>query len=218
MELTKEELLAMESQLKCPEGEQGVEMGKTMHNSNIDMTIESINTIDIQEDEAILEIGHGNCKHLLELLKRANIKYNGLDISRTMHQEAKKINKKYIQRNQIKFDLYNGQDIPYRDNRFDKIFTVNTIYFWEKPTIFLKEIYRVLKNDGLLVITFAQKKFMKSLPFVMDKFKLFDNKEIKKIVNATSFKLIEIKEKAKNVKSKTGETVTRKFTIIKLKK
>lgn len=196
-----------------------MEIGKTMHDSNIDMTIALINTLKIKNNDVVLEIGHGNCEHLLKLLKQANhINYYGLEISETMHQEAKQINEKHQQKNNIQFDLYNGKDIPYKVDTFDKIFTVNTIYFWEHPIIFFKKIYSVLKNDGLFVVTFAQKQFMKSLPFVMNKFKLYDNNDIKSLIFTANFKLFKIVEKTKNVKSKTGELVNRKFTIAILKK
>lgn len=217
MKPTKKELLAIEIQLKCPKGKQGIEIGKTMHNSNIDMTIDSINALELKDNETVLEIGHGNCEHLFELLKLANISYYGLEISEIMQQEAKKINKKYLQKNQIKFDLYNGKDMPYKDYKFHKIFTINTIYFWDDSINYLKKIYRVLKKNGIFVVTFAQKQFMKSLPFVLNKFNLFDKYDLKNLINTTNFKLIKIIEKSKIVKSKTGELVKRKFIIAILK-
>ncbi|WP_192348554.1 methyltransferase domain-containing protein [Algoriphagus sp. Y33] len=48
---------------------------------------------------------------------------------------------------------------------FDKVFTVNAIYFWSDPVVLAREIYRVLKPDGRLVVAFAGRDFMKKLPF-----------------------------------------------------
>jgi SAM-dependent methyltransferase len=60
--------------------------------------------------------------------------------------------------------LYEGKKLPFEDETFDKIFTVNTVYFWENPVEFLNEIYRVLKDDGTFVLTFGQRDFMEKLP------------------------------------------------------
>jgi len=82
---SKKELKELESQLNCPTGEKGKEIAKEMNNSNIDMTIASIEAIKIKDNNIILEIGHGNCGHLNEVLKQAeNIHFFGLEISETM--------------------------------------------------------------------------------------------------------------------------------------
>lgn len=47
--------------------------------------------------------------------------------------------------------MYSKLD-PYPDERFNKVFTVNTIYFWNNPIEDLKEIRRVLKTDGQILL------------------------------------------------------------------
>lgn len=70
--------------------EKGIEIGEMMNDTNIGMTLESIQTLLIEDDEHILEIGHGNADHVKSILNKAtNIKYTGIDISETMHNEAK---------------------------------------------------------------------------------------------------------------------------------
>lgn len=149
--LTAEELSELEKQLNCPKGEKGVETGELMHNSNISMTIASINLLKLRDNNALLEIGHGNCTHLTEIIKQSKgISYSGLEISEVMQQEAIRINKKYLEENRISFELYDGENIPYKDDTFDKVFTVNTIYFWENPTDFFREVTGFLNLAGNL--------------------------------------------------------------------
>lgn len=45
--------------------------------------------------------------------------------------------------------------LPYADCRFDKVYSLHTLYFWSAPAEHLREIHRVLKPDGLLAIGFA---------------------------------------------------------------
>lgn len=48
----------------------------------------------------------------------------------------------------VRFELYDGSVFPFGDEGFDRLFTVNTIYFWEDPAHTLSEVHRVLKPGG----------------------------------------------------------------------
>jgi len=213
-----EKLKILAQNLAHPQGEKGIEIGEMMNETNIGMTLESIQTLLIEDNEYILEIGHGNAGHVRNILNKAiDVKYTGIDISETMHHEAIKLNKDF--ENQAEFILYEGTELPFEDKTFDKIFTVNTVYFWEKPTDFLNEIYRVLKDNGTFVLTFGQRNFMEKLPFTQFGFTLYNTDEMEEIVSKSYFKRMKISERQEEVKSKTGEeTITRNYTILTIKK
>lgn len=214
-----EQIKNLETQLAFPKGKKGIEIAKTMNNSNAKMITDTIDVLDIKNNDTILELGHGNCSHLELIIEQVcNISYYGLEVSKTMQQEARKINKKFIKKENVFFDIYDGLNIPYENNLYDKIMSVNTIYFWKNPIKLLSELYRVLKNEGVLVLTFAEKNFMKTLPFVKEKFNLFDENDIKKIIDLTGFKIVDYLNKDEHVESKTGELVNRKFNLVVLKK
>lgn len=213
-----EKLKILAQNLAHPQGEKGIEIGEMMNETNIGMTLESIKTLLIEDNEHILEIGHGNAGHVRNILNKAiDVKYTGIDISETMHHEAIKLNKDF--ENQAEFVLYEGTELPFEDKTFDKIFTVNTVYFWEKPTDFLNEIYRVLKDSGTFVLTFGQRDFMEKLPFTQFGFTLYNTDEMEETVSKSYFKRMKISERQEEVKSKTGEeTITRNYTILTIKK
>lgn len=143
--MEKQDLKILAQNLANPQGKKGIEIGEMMNDTNIGMTLESIQTLLIEDDEHILEIGHGNADHVKSILNKAtNIKYTGIDISETMHNEAKRLNKHF--EGQADFVLYEGRKLPFQDKTFAKIFTVNTVYFWEQPVEYLNEIYRVLRT------------------------------------------------------------------------
>ena len=218
-QLTKKELKELESQLGCPTGEKGKEVAKNMNESNIDMTLASLDALKLRDENTVLEIGHGNCGHLNQVLKQAeNINYFGLEISETMLNEAKRINAAVLTKNNVEFQLYDGKNLPFKNNSFDKIFTVNTLYFWQQPIKMLNEIGRVLKIDGVFALTFAQKEFMKTIPFVKNKFNLFDTVGLKKIISKSNFSLEKIIDHKKWVKSKDGKLVNRHYSVVVLKK
>jgi ubiquinone/menaquinone biosynthesis C-methylase UbiE len=216
--MEKENLKILAQNLANPQGEKGIEIGEMMNATNIGMTLESIKTLLIEDDETVLEIGHGNAAHVKGILNKAqNLKYTGIDISETMHNEAKRLNEEF--ENQAEFVLYEGIKLPFEDKKFDKIFTVNTVYFWKEPVDYLNEIYRVLKDNGTFVLTFGQRDFMEKLPFTQFDFILYNTDEMEETVSKSLFKRMKISEKEEEVKSKTGdETITRNYTVLTIKK
>ena len=216
--MEKNDLKILAQNLANPQGEKGIEIGEMMNATNIGMTLESIKTLLIEDDENILEIGHGNAAHVKSLLSLAqNLKYTGIDISETMYYEARRLNEEF--KNQAEFVLYEGTKLPFEDKTFDKIFTVNTVYFWENPVEYLNEIYRVLKTEGTFVLTFGQRDFMEKLPFTEFDFKLYNNDEMEELISKSRFKRMKISEKEEEIKSKTGdELIKRNYTILTIKK
>ncbi|WP_426480307.1 class I SAM-dependent methyltransferase [Chryseobacterium sp. R2ACT005] len=216
--MEKEELKILAQNLANPQGEKGIEIGEMMNTTNISMTLESIKTLVVDDDQQILEIGHGNAAHLKSIMSLAkNLRYTGIDISETMHNEAKRLNKEF--ESQADFILYEGRKLPFQDRTFDKIFTVNTVYFWESPVEFLNEIHRVLKDDGTFVLTFGQREFMEKLPFTEYDFILYNNSEMEELISKSHFKRMKTSEKEEEIKSKTGnETIQRIYTILTIKK
>ncbi len=216
--MDQEKLKILAQNLANPEGEKGIEIGEMMNATNIGMTLESIKALLIEDNEHILEIGHGNAGHVKSILNRAqNIKYTGIDISATMHNEAKRLNEAF--RDQADFVLYEGEKLPFEDKMFDKIVTVNTVYFWKQPVDYLNEIYRVLKKTGTFVLTFGQRDFMEKLPFTQFDFTLYNTDEMEETVSGSYFSRMTVSEREEEVKSKTGEeTITRNYTILTIKK
>jgi len=217
--MKQEELQAIASQLKHPTGEKGIEMGNMMNETNINMTRHSIQNLQIEAGNKILELGHGNAGHVEFIFEQAeNIKYYGLEMSELMFQEARQINRNYVSQKQAFFSIYEGNIIPFEDDSFNKVFTVNTIYFWQEPEKLLSEIYRVLQPKGILCITFAEESFMKQLPFTQFEFELYSTEKVEKLIEKSSFKIINKETLTEKVKSKTGELVDRSFTTLVLEK
>ncbi|MFW0738443.1 class I SAM-dependent methyltransferase [Flavobacterium sp. T12S277] len=217
--MKKEELQAIASQLKHPSGEKGIEMANMMHETNINMTRHSVQNLQLTAGNTILELGHGNAGHLEYIVNQAqDLTYYGLEMSALMCQEAQQINAAALAKKQAHFSLYDGTDIPFEEAFFDKIFTVNTIYFWQEPEKLLSEIYRVLQPKGTFCITFAEESFMKQLPFTQFEFELYSTEKAEKLIGKTAFQIVHKETLTEKVKSKTGELVDRDFTTLVLGK
>lgn len=217
--MTEEQLREMANQLSCPQGERGLQTGEIMNEVNVGMTSAAIDALEIADGNEVLELGHGNCAHLGKILQKAeNIHYTGLEISETMHAEAKSKNEAHIAAGQAAYHLYEGESIPFEDDTFDRIMTVNTIYFWKDPAALLREIHRVLKPGGIFALTFAQRDFMQHLPFTKYRFRLYNDADIIELMGETDFQLVDMIGKTEQVRSNAGETVSRDFSVAKMRK
>ncbi|NII84368.1 MULTISPECIES: class I SAM-dependent methyltransferase [unclassified Pedobacter] len=214
-QLSEEDLKNIAKQLACPEGEHGIKTGEMMHANNIGMTTSAIEALNLQNNETVLEIGHGNGGHIAQLLLKAeNLAYFGADISATIIAEAEKINQDFITKGKVHFQLTDGVTLPFDDDRFDKVFTVNTIYFWTNPSEYLSEIKRILRPDGTLAICFADKTFMQNLPFTPYGFTLYEVETVKELLEKAGVTIKNTLKKLEQVQSKTGERVEREYYVV----
>ena len=207
----------LEKQLKHPEGENGLKVAEIMFESNQNMIGQSLTALNLKDNESVLEIGHGNGAHLTNIFDKANgIKYVGLELSETMHLEALRLNSRLAETENLDFIHYDGDTLPFDSITFDKIFTVNTLYFWQDPVQFLLELKRVVKTNGEIIIAFAQKDFMKTLPFVNTEFTLYNQSDLELIVKKAGLYLKECSEFCEEAWSKSDEVVNREYYIAKV--
>jgi SAM-dependent methyltransferase len=47
----------------------------------------------------------------------------------------------------------------------DKVYTVNTVYFWSDLSAGLREIYRILKDGGVFVNSVYSREWLNKLPY-----------------------------------------------------
>ncbi|RDC56787.1 class I SAM-dependent methyltransferase [Pedobacter chinensis] len=213
---SEEDLKNIAKQLSHPEGEHGIKTGEAMNINNSGMIHSAIDNLNLQFNDYVLEIGPGNGAHLEYFLgKEKNLIYFGVDISKTMIEQANKLNSKFVGRGgSALFHLVDGSILPFITEQFDKIFTVNTIYFWKNPLEYLQEIKRVLKPKGTFVLCFADKSFMEKLPFTKYGFTLYEPEELKMLLSSAGFDVQEVIKKTEQINSNADFRVERDYYVI----
>lgn len=106
--------------------------------------------INLQESDSLLDLGCGTGNLEKELVKNdLNFRIEALDISKNMLDYAKK----KINDHRVTFKLFDlNNRLDYKDNSFDKAVMVHSLYTLNNPIETLKEVKRVLKPNGLLII------------------------------------------------------------------
>jgi ubiquinone/menaquinone biosynthesis C-methylase UbiE len=148
----------------------------------------------------VLEIGPADGGYVPYLLSRApHLKYYGIDISETMLAQARQQHAALITHGMASFTLGNGRELPYDDDFFDKVYTVNTLYFWEEPLALLAEIKRVLKPGGRLAIGIRSKSLMEKMPFTQYGFELYDAAKANTLLQKAGFTVQQVVEEKEEV-------------------
>lgn len=176
-------------QLRKPEGEAGIEMGKFMNKSNGPMNRLVFKHTAVQDGESILEVGFGNGHLVKDLIGSAReVKYYGIDYSPEMVAEAKKHNQDLIQQNICEFREGDFADLPYQDSSFDKICSINTLYFLEDPKQALNECRRILKPAGKLYLGIRPRHIVENWQFTRFGFTLYEPKEVEIMLQECGFR------------------------------
>lgn len=112
-----------------------------------------IHRLNLKEDHQILEVGPGPgyfSTHLAKKLKMGKLVL--LDIQQEMLDLAKKrMDKRNIIN--VEYRLTDGISLELEKDFFDRVILVTVIGEIDNKSIYLKEIYRTLKEDGILSIS-----------------------------------------------------------------
>ena len=117
---------------------------------NFNKTMESIialKMLDPKKNERILDVACGNGVFTRKLIKKG-CKVVGIDISAEAITRARMITE-----NGCELVIGNAESLPFRSNSFDKVISLCSLEHFENDEKSLSEIYRVLKNGGIVVLT-----------------------------------------------------------------
>jgi len=204
------------SQLRKPHGDQGTEVGKMMNKGNRLMNLAAIEQLNVELKDNILEIGMGNGIFVRDILEKdRSIRYTGCDFSETMIREAIINNRDFIKSGQASFIKANFKRLPIKNASFNKILTVNTIYFWEQTENVLAEIRRVLAKDGLLVICLRPKSVLDNLPITQHGFKTFTKQNCIDLLVNGGFHEIIVDEKEDVEIELSGEKYKNAYLLVR---
>jgi ubiquinone/menaquinone biosynthesis C-methylase UbiE len=161
----------------------------------------------------------GNGFFIWEIVsKNETVRYCGCDFSQTMVEEALLFNEEYVNNGQVCFVKANATRLPFRNETFDKLFTVNTIYFWKDIEIFISEIKRALTKNGLFVLSLRPRSVMGKLPIIQYGFQTFSKADCIRILRNNGFKIISSNEYEDDDLELGGTKYKNAFMIIKATK
>jgi ubiquinone/menaquinone biosynthesis C-methylase UbiE len=139
-----------------PTGIVGRILGEKMVRQHVPETTWTVFLLDIKPKDQVLELGFGAGRAIeLVAAQASNGHVAGIDISQAMVHAASRRNARTVKAGRVALQQGDVATLPFADNQFDKVFSIQTFYFWSDPSRVLAEIFRVLKPGAMLVVTLS---------------------------------------------------------------
>lgn len=182
-------LKAIGKQMQHPRGVLGKILFAWMTRKTIAHARWTVDLMDIQPNDDIIEIGFGNGANIKLLIQRAiRGSVTGVEISETAIEMASKKNAKAISEGRVKLHQAAGNSLPFEAGVYDKACTVATAYVIEDPGAVFKEMCRVLKPNGRAAVTFpVRENFMRFKPVRTEGFYLHELADLEKAFRDAGF-------------------------------
>lgn len=117
-----------------------------------DWTIEQLN---IQPYQHILEIGYGSGYALKEVARKLKIGFlAGIDSSIAKYRRAYRKNKKMIRQQLLQLHIGNMNELPYPNRYFHTVYGNNVQLNWKEPVYIFLHLAGLLRSGGKLVMVF----------------------------------------------------------------
>jgi ubiquinone/menaquinone biosynthesis C-methylase UbiE len=183
----------LSNQCGNPHGLIGRIMTWAMNRANNVLYEGIVNELEIRDNLRILDVGFGNGYLEALIMKKGQCYLEGIDISEDMVKKATSLNRNYVEAGRMKFRLGNCCAMEDKDESFDVVTTINTIYFWEDTRKGMSEIYRVLKSGGVFYNAVITKETLDSIFYTQSGFQKFTNEEYIELGRDAGFANVEIK-------------------------
>ena len=135
-----------------PQGELGGKLIERMNVNHEGLARWSLNHLNISKDVKILDIGCGGGVNVYRFLQMTDNIVYGLDYSMLACEKSRLLNEDAICEGRCEIIHGSVSEMPFGDDTFDIITAFETVYFWPDFLNDLKEVRRVLKDDGVILI------------------------------------------------------------------
>ncbi len=145
------------SQFAKPKGLFGKTLAKVMARGHKQFYKNALQAMNPTKDDIYLEIGFGSGIFIKKYLSKVS-RIAGIDHSEDMVKLASEINKKLVESGKAEFKQGDTLALPWNDNEFTLVASIEVFFFIDEPEKALKEIWRVLQPGGRLVIEMGYNK------------------------------------------------------------
>lgn len=182
------------SQFGNPRGFVGRVCCLCMNVINKAMYMRTISYMKAKPEDKVLDIGYGNGFFLQKLYKKSQADLYGIDISEDMKRQATKRNKQAAACGKLHLQVGDCCKLPYEDDTFQAISSINTVYFWSDTVKGLTEIRRTLKKGANFYNVVYTKEWLSRTSYTEKVFKLFEAQELIRLGREAGFRKVAVRD------------------------
>lgn len=140
-------------------------------------------------NDQILEVGFGGGYLLGTLLDHIgeNGVVTGVDTSEAMLKYCSRRYSKAISAERLNLHRIAASRLPFSDKSFQKVYTVNTLFYFDDPIKVFTECHRVLHDEGKLLVCFTARESLESKGFSQCGMKLYDPAQLEPMLGESGF-------------------------------
>jgi len=180
-------------QLSEPTGLGGRLIRALMNRGNAGLNGYALDQLGLSSKDSVVEIGFGGGVALPRLLAEAAF-VCGVDRSPDVVKAAARRFSKAVETGRAEFRVGAVESLPSPDSAFDKALSVNTVYFWKSLEAGTREIARILKRDGRVVLGFVPKSRMDRMNMPADIFTPREPENVIAALQAAGFGDAEVRQ------------------------
>ncbi|OKH26064.1 SAM-dependent methyltransferase [Hydrococcus rivularis NIES-593] len=120
--------------------------------AQIDLIEELLDWSKVRTAENILDVGCGIGGSTLYLAKKFNAQATGITLSPAQAARATQRAQEFNLEETVRFQVADAQNMPFEDNNFDLVWSLESGEHMADKSKFLRECYRVLKPGGTLIL------------------------------------------------------------------
>lgn len=126
--------------------------GQGMMSEGGEKAIENMLSKEQLHNQTVLDIGFGLGGVVFYLAQKYQVKISGLEINPWMVKEAKRRTPAELNSYVNFYEYHPKKTVPFPDNHFDLVFSKGVLTHLDDKTTLFREIYRVLKPQGVIII------------------------------------------------------------------
>jgi ubiquinone/menaquinone biosynthesis C-methylase UbiE len=180
--------LAIARQASAPSGLFGRLLLRIMARGTTPLNLEVLDALRIADGDRVLEVGFGHGKTLATAAASTpTATFAGIDVSADAVRVASRRCRNEIAAGRMELQLGDARALPWADASFAKAFTVHTIYFWSDPIACLRELRRVVRPGGRLIVGFCERSPEVEAAFPPAIYHLYSGDEVIEMLRGAGF-------------------------------
>ena len=184
---------ALVGQLGHPRGRPAPLVAAFMNRANAEQNHHAVKALEVEGHHDVLDAGFGGGVGLRLLLEHVTAgRVAGVETSDDMLSRAEGRFVDDVEAGRLELQAARLEDLPFEDDSFDRILSVNTYYFLEDPDRVFAEMHRVLRPGGRTVHAVRDAKVLRRIGFDPERQRLDEPERIAARARSAGFEPVTV--------------------------